>query len=247
MLKNSLLSYSRIKKYKAESYYPAVIFCKQAGIRLSRLKFPSELRSLRVFLNIPYAKKYNTLRTCISATLAIYGLYPVLVKNSPSAGKQRLARIIEQMISSKYSITDLSDTHAFNIPFELSLLFILCKSNLILEKLKYLHQRNFSDILGCDPAAHGGSNRKIIQLVSEWIWKNVPNHRFKRSHLKEPFNEKILEPYVRSYESLIKEISDEYVIRIFHTYRFKNLLLESHSQKLILSVQLILKEFMDEL
>ncbi len=168
-MKNSLKFFSKIK-FKTKITPAIKIFCRQLGIKLPDLHIKPCERDRRIFLNISYAGKYEHLRTSLTAVLAIYGLHPVLVKNIRSNNKQRLTRIIGQILTCKYAITDLSDTKAFNMPFELALLLICGLPTMVLERKKYWHQKYFSDILGCDPASHNGGKRKIIHLVSGWIW-----------------------------------------------------------------------------
>jgi len=235
--KSSSKHYSKTKLPGLRVPHAVKLFCHTVGIGLHGLSILQNGKKTAIFLNLPYAKKYENLRIIISAVVAIYGLSPLLVKNMPSAGKQRLPRIIHLMTQCKYAITDLSDNQSFNMPFELALLLAFGKPVLILEKSKYWHQQFFSDILGCDPASHGGRRKRIIKLVSEWIWKNIPSHRFKKKCIKEPLNLSLLEKFVDIYKAMItKSISEEQIIKMFLHKYFKIILL-NYQQKNIKSAR----------
>jgi hypothetical protein len=82
------------------------------------------------FINMPYAKRYETLYLAYIAGLSAYGLIPTAGVADPSSESQ-LDRVMELMFASAYSFHELSwigldrtspRTPRFNIPLNLGLL-----------------------------------------------------------------------------------------------------------------------------
>ena len=141
--------------------------------------------SENVFINCPFDNEYRNLLRPLLFTVVYVGLKPQISETTDS-GEQRVNSIQELIISSKYSIHDLSrievrskkDLPRFNMPFELGL-DIGCKrfgsaeltekKCLILEKEQYRYQRVLSDISGNDIEAHRGDGQTLVRKVRNWF------------------------------------------------------------------------------
>lgn len=145
-----------------------------------------------VFINCPFDDEYKKLLRPLLFTIVYIGLEPKISETTDSA-EQRVNSIEGLIISSKYSIHDLSrievkskkELPRFNMPFELGL-DIGCKRFgsghlaekrcLILEKEQYRYQRALSDISGNDIEAHREDAQVLIRKVRNWFLRQgIPN------------------------------------------------------------------------
>ena len=139
-----------------------------------------------VFINCPFDNEYRNLLRPLLFTVVYIGLEPRISETTDS-GEQRVNSIQELIISSKYSIHDLSrlepkgkkDLPRFNMPFELGLDIgckrfgggnLVEKRCLILEKEQYRYQRVLSDISGNDIEAHKEDAQTLIRKVRNWFF-----------------------------------------------------------------------------
>lgn len=139
-----------------------------------------------VFVNCPFDVEYEPLLQAILFCLVRFSLNPRIVTERSDAGESRLDKINELILSSKYSVHDLSRCQArivgehyrLNMPFELGLDFgckrfsgepFSDKSILILEEQQYRYQAALSDIAGSDIEAHSGDYAKAVRKVRNWL------------------------------------------------------------------------------
>lgn len=139
-----------------------------------------------VFVNCPFDLEYEPILQAILFCLVRFNLTPRIATERSDAGESRLDKINELILSSKYSIHDLSRCQArvigehsrLNMPFELGLDFgckrwagnpYETKSILILEEQQYRYQAALSDLAGSDIEAHGGDYAKAVRKVRNWL------------------------------------------------------------------------------
>ncbi len=174
-----------------------------------------------VFINCPFDDDYRPLLEAIAFAVVDCGLTPRLSTERLDSGEARLAKILQLMRESKYSIHDLSRVQAafkgeyarLNMPFELGLDHGLAQSGdpqlenkrlLVVAEDRYKYQVALSDIAGWDIDAHNGEYDKAIRSVRSWL----------ASHLKEtPSASTIMGHYIGfqewDYERLLGEGWDE--------------------------------------
>ncbi|MBT3635289.1 MAG: hypothetical protein HN528_13215 [Candidatus Marinimicrobia bacterium] len=145
----------------------------------------------QVFINCPFDNNYFPLLKPLLFVLIYIGLVPKISETSDS-GENRLNTIKKMMLSSKFSIHDLSrikpftitDLPRFNMPFECGFDFGIKMSNsqlygtkkiLILETEQYRYKKFISDISGNDIKAHKERPETIIKVVRDWFKLNIPN------------------------------------------------------------------------
>ncbi len=144
----------------------------------------SHLRERRVFLNIPFDQRYESLYVALIAGLGGLGLIPQSVLQIPPS-KNRLDRLFALLQRCGSSISDLSRieldrraprTPRFNMPFEAGLAMAL---SLLSRQLGYTHrpfifeaqnyrlQKSTSDLNGVDPCLHGGTAKGMLRAVTQ--------------------------------------------------------------------------------
>jgi len=139
-----------------------------------------------VFINCPFDDLYTPLFNAIIFAVHDIGFRPRCALEASNAGQFRLTKIMDIISECKYSIHDLSRTELdkpsqlprFNMPLELGL-DLGCrrfgsphqkeKVCLILDVEQYRYQKFISDISGQDIYAHGGSQRRVLELVRNWL------------------------------------------------------------------------------
>ena len=129
---------------------------------------------VKIFLNIPYVRRYSRLEDAIVAICTAYGLCPELAKNIKE-DSFRMEKIKRAMRRCKYGITDIS-SKGFNMPYELGLLHLYKIPTLIMDNGVpdwYRYQKVFSDLLGREIERHSGLVDEVIIIVSNWIQANV--------------------------------------------------------------------------
>lgn len=139
-----------------------------------------------VFVNCPFDVEYEPILQAILFCLVRFSLTPRIATERSDAGESRLEKINELILSSKYSIHDLSRCQAkavgehyrLNMPFELGLDFgckrwagepYQTKSILILEEQQYRYQAALSDLAGSDIEAHNADYAKAVRKTRNWL------------------------------------------------------------------------------
>jgi len=148
-------------------------------------KTPPEFNK-NVFINCPFDDLYTPLFNAIVFAIHDIGFRPRCALEASNAGQFRLSKIQDIIAECKYSIHDLSRTELdaasglprFNMPLELGL-DLGCKRFgnayqkekvcLILDGEPYRYQKFISDIAGQDIYAHDAKERKVIQIVRDWL------------------------------------------------------------------------------
>jgi len=138
-----------------------------------------------VFINCPFDDEYTPLFDAIVFTVHDLGFSPRSARERLDSGEMRLAKIVDLISASRYSIHDLSRTDLdkvtalprFNMPFELGI-DLGCrtfgpgyddKSILIFDSEKYRYQKYISDLAGLDIQHHGGDPSRAIVKVRHWL------------------------------------------------------------------------------
>ena len=115
-----------------------------------------------------------------------FGLRPRIARERSDAAEPRVAKILELVASSRYSIHDLSRCQAseegeyyrLNMPFELGLDFgcrrfgrgrLARKVILVLEEERFRYQAAISDLAGSDIEAHHGDHGVAVRKVRNWL------------------------------------------------------------------------------
>ena len=131
----------------------------------------------RVFLNIPYDKKFDRLFLAYIAGISAFGMVPHATLEIPDSSR-RLDKILQLQRSCQYSVHDLSRVELdrakprvprFNMPFELG----LCVSDAnrrhgqqqnwsVFEAKANRLDKSLSDLKGTDPEIHGGTIRGVL-------------------------------------------------------------------------------------
>lgn len=147
----------------------------------------SENFNKNVFLNCPLDKEYKPLLRTLLFTIYSCNFIPRIASERLDSGESRLEKIKDLILSSKYSIHDLSrikadkeeEYYRLNMPFEIGL-DLGCryfnndpkyrnKKCLILEKEKYSYQKGLSDLSGVDVKCHEGDPYELVIQVRHWF------------------------------------------------------------------------------
>src|SRR5260370_2693634 len=131
----------------------------------------------RVFLNIPYDKKFERLFLAYIAGISAYGMFPHATLEITDSSR-RLEKILELERSCEYSIHHLSRveldrtkprTPRYNMPFELGLCVADAnrregqKQNwFVFEAVANRVDKSLSDLKGTDPKIHGATVRGVL-------------------------------------------------------------------------------------
>lgn len=143
-----------------------------------------------VFINCPFDPDYKELLRPLLFTVVILGYHPRLSSERSDSGEYRLSKICEFIISSKYSIHDLSRIQAtevgefarMNMPFELGIdygtrlfgpEFATKKRFLILETEHHDYKIALSDLSGVDIKSHHDNASEIVRSVRDWFYETV--------------------------------------------------------------------------
>lgn len=138
-----------------------------------------------VFVNCPFDDDYAPILQVILFGIIRAGMNPRLAVERLENGENRLEKIIELMLSCKYSVHDLSlaiakdpgEMFRMNMPFEFGLDYGLRKANakvrdkqfLIFERTKYDLKRCLSDIAGLDVEHHDHDFNKVIEKLRNFL------------------------------------------------------------------------------
>lgn len=139
-----------------------------------------------VFVNCPFDEEYKHILQAILFCLIRFGLWPRIASEKSDAGEARIDRIFHLIVSSRYSIHDLSRSQAreageyyrLNMPFELGIDYccrrigkspLRRKQILILEEKRYRYQAAISDLSGSDIEVHDGNHEVAVRKVRNWL------------------------------------------------------------------------------
>ncbi len=152
--------------------------------------------TIDVFINCPFDRRYKSLFDAIVFSVFFCGFRPRCTLEMGGATPERLRKIFKIISECKYGLHDISRTALdsktklprFNMPFELGL-FLAAKRFgigtqkqkvcLILDNEKYRYQQFISDIAGLDIQAHNRNEKRIIEIVRDWLYdtsrkKSIP-------------------------------------------------------------------------
>jgi hypothetical protein len=131
----------------------------------------------RVFLNIPYDKKFERLFLAYIAGISAYGMFPHATLEITDSSR-RLEKILKLERSCDYSVHDLSRVQLdrakprvprFNMPFELGLCVADANRQkgrrqnwFVFEAVANRVDKSLSDLKGTDPKIHGATVRGVL-------------------------------------------------------------------------------------
>jgi hypothetical protein len=131
----------------------------------------------RVFLNIPYDKKFERLFLAYIAGISAYGMFPHATLEITDSSR-RLEKILKLERSCDYSVHDLSRVQLdrakprvprFNMPFELGLCVADANRRegqmqnwFVFEAEANRVDKSLSDLKGTDPKIHGATVRGVL-------------------------------------------------------------------------------------
>jgi len=139
-----------------------------------------------VFINCPYDVEFAPLFHAIVLTVAARGFTPRSALETGGTADPRIVRIVKGLMSSKYSIHDLSrfqgegveNLSRFNMPLELGMALAIrfmkdgtsTEHNwLALLPAGVEHQKFVSDLVGYDMRDHDSQAPTVIKRVAGWL------------------------------------------------------------------------------
>jgi hypothetical protein len=140
-----------------------------------------------VFINCPLDPEYADLLDAVVFTTVCCGFVPRIATESGDVAVPRIDRICQALLSSKYSIHDLSrcsgegdeNLARFNMPLELGVAMakrFLARSDaigdhdwLVLVPADHSYVRFVSDLAGFDPKKHSETPESIVYAVMSWL------------------------------------------------------------------------------
>jgi len=147
----------------------------------------------RVFLNVPFDRRYESLFAALIAGLVYLGKRPTCVLEVPAEGAIRKDRILDQIRSCAMSIHDLSRVQyktihgarlpRFNMPFELGLAIAVSKLDrrrpehgvVLLEERNHRLPVTLSDVNGLDAHVHEGTQIGIAACLLDTFGGGGPD------------------------------------------------------------------------
>jgi hypothetical protein len=141
---------------------------------------PAEPQPGAVFLNFPYDRQFVPLYVAYITGVCSFGLVPRVALELPG-GERRLDRIVELILSCRYSFHDLSrveldlrrpQTPRMNMPFELGLTVMASYYNpkrhtwCIFEKDYRRVLKSLGDLAGSDVYSHGGRPIGVLRQIA---------------------------------------------------------------------------------
>lgn len=143
-----------------------------------------------VFINCPFDVEYYPLLRPLLFTILSFGFNPKIAAERSDSGELRINKICQLIISSKYSIHDLSrlrsskknEFYRLNMPFELGIEYgcrqfssghLKQKRCLILEKERYNYRNALSDLSGVDIKSHKNDPATLVREVRNWFVEAV--------------------------------------------------------------------------
>jgi len=156
-----------------------------------RAKLP-EVSEKSVFLNIPYDDRFRRLYLAYISGLIHLDLDPHATIEIPG-GKNRLDKILDLIVSCRYSIHDLSRVELdrnppftaprFNMPFELGLAVASTKLGsrphdwFVFETVHRRISKSLSDLSGTDPNIHHGTVEGVMRELCNSFERKSPGGR----------------------------------------------------------------------
>lgn len=139
-----------------------------------------------VFINCPFDEEYAPLLEAAVFCVVYFGFAPRLANERVESGESRLDKIVEMILSARYSIHDLSRCRSLsigehfrmNMPFELGIDLGIRRSGvqphdtkkfLILEESPYDLKRSLSDMAGQDVEFHRADFELVIRRVRDFF------------------------------------------------------------------------------
>ena len=123
----------------------------------------------KVFLDIPYHRRFQNYERAIVTTLLTYGLQPIIARDS-----KKTALIMDDVFdlikSAKYAVIDISGLN-FNVAFEAGYLYALKEPAFILLKNKRTNVP--SDLQGLKYNEYS-SPSTLSKALKAWLEQNVP-------------------------------------------------------------------------
>jgi hypothetical protein len=143
----------------------------------------SRLRSLNVFVNVPFDKTYEPLFEALVFTISACGYRVRCALEHDDSGDIRLDKLVQLIRESPRSIHDLSRIEAgenelprFNMPFELGLALGAKRFGKrpgdrikIMVAEPYRLPAYLSDLGGNDPSAHQNDPAEVIRIVRDFL------------------------------------------------------------------------------
>ena len=134
---------------------------------------PAEPQARAVFLNFPYDRQFVPLYIAYITGVCSFGLVPRVALELPG-GERRLDRIVELILSCRYSFHDLRrpQTPRMNMPFELGLTVMASYYNpkrhtwCIFEKDYRRVLKSLGDLAGSDVYSHGGRPIGVLRQIA---------------------------------------------------------------------------------
>ena len=141
---------------------------------------------LNVFVNCPFDDDYKPVFDALVFAVHDCGFVARCALEVTDTAQVRIDRIFDLVEACRYGLHDISRTEPdgvnglprFNMPLELGLFLGARRSGpdrqqekacLVLDREPYRYQKFCSDIAGQDIAAHGGSPRRAIRAVRNWL------------------------------------------------------------------------------
>jgi len=142
---------------------------------------------ISVFINCPFDDAYSSLRDAIVFTTICCGFIPRIADESGDVAVSRIDRICGALLSSKYSIHDLSrcsgegdeNLARFNMPLELGVAMakrFLARDQadddhdwLVLVPDGHAYVQFASDLAGFDPKQHSETPDTVVPAVMSWL------------------------------------------------------------------------------
>lgn len=151
---------------------------------------PPEGFSSNVFVNCPFDEEYLALLRPALFTLVYLGYTPRIASERLDSAENRMDKICELILGSKFSLHDLSrlkanqaeEFYRLNMPFELGIdygarqygpPFMSEKVCLILEKDPHAYKRALSDLSGVDIKNHNNEPDEIVRAIRDWFYETV--------------------------------------------------------------------------
>jgi hypothetical protein len=139
-----------------------------------------------VFINCPFDILYRPMMRALMFAVYDCGFIARSALEEDDGGEVRYSKILRIIGECKYGIHDISRVELdrrtklprFNMPLELGLFLgakgfgdthHACKSCLVLDSEPYRYRTFCSDIAGQEVRSHGGSHRKAIAAVRDWL------------------------------------------------------------------------------
>lgn len=139
-----------------------------------------------VFINCPFDKEFQPSFEAIVFATVCCGFMPRSALETGSVAESRMARIVNSIFSSKYSIHDLSRCKGegsehlarFNMPLELGIAmarrFMTPESTeehdwLLLVPEGHQYVKFVSDLAGFDPSRYDGTTESVVPRVMSWL------------------------------------------------------------------------------